>query len=325
MSFAELGLSAEVLRAIAESGYTTPTPIQAMAIPVALSGRDLIGIAQTGTGKTAGFTLPMIEKLAAGRAKARMPRSLVLEPTRELAAQVAESFEKYGKYHKLTMALLIGGVSFGDQDAKIDRGVDVLIATPGRLLDHFERGKLSLDVRDEAHVEHAVGFVDDELLDAVEQELAALEVIEQAAGRGDENVDAAGELRVLFVERHAADHQRDVELLACAVFFEALLYLCGELARGLQDERARHARPGAAILQPGDHRQCEGGGLAGAGLGDAEHVAARQHVRDRLFLDRGRGGVAGRLNRGENFVGQAELGKGHKTSSRDRPEPSRAG
>ena len=166
MSFAELGLSAEVLRAIAESGYTTPTPIQAKAIPVALSGRDLIGIAQTGTGKTAGFTLPMIEKLAAGRAKARMPRSLVLEPTRELAAQVAESFEKYGKYHKLSMALLIGGVSFGDQDAKIDRGVDVLIATPGRLLDHFERGKLLLNgvqklVIDEADRMLDMGFIPD--------------------------------------------------------------------------------------------------------------------------------------------------------------------
>ena len=166
MSFADLGLSAEVLRAIAEAGYTTPTPIQAKAIPVALSGRDLIGIAQTGTGKTAGFTLPMIEKLAAGRAKARMPRSLVLEPTRELAAQVAESFEKYGKYHKLSMALLIGGVSFGDQDAKIDRGVDVLIATPGRLLDHFERGKLLLNgvqklVIDEADRMLDMGFIPD--------------------------------------------------------------------------------------------------------------------------------------------------------------------
>ncbi len=166
MSFADLGLSAELLRAIAEAGYTTPTPIQAKAIPVALSGRDLIGIAQTGTGKTAGFTLPMIEKLAAGRAKARMPRSLVLEPTRELAAQVAESFEKYGKYHKLTMALLIGGVSFGDQDAKIDRGVDVLIATPGRLLDHFERGKLLLNgvqklVIDEADRMLDMGFIPD--------------------------------------------------------------------------------------------------------------------------------------------------------------------
>ncbi|MBI1211576.1 MAG: DEAD/DEAH box helicase [Alphaproteobacteria bacterium] len=166
MSFDELGLSAEVLRAIAEAGYTTPTPIQAKAIPVALSGRDLIGIAQTGTGKTAGFTLPMIEKLAAGRAKARMPRSLVLEPTRELAAQVAESFEKYGRYHKLSMALLIGGVSFGDQDAKIDRGVDVLIATPGRLLDHFERGKLLLNgvqklVIDEADRMLDMGFIPD--------------------------------------------------------------------------------------------------------------------------------------------------------------------
>ena len=150
MSFESLGLSADLLRAIAEAGYTTPTPIQEKAIPVVLAGRDVMGIAQTGTGKTAGFTLPMIQKLASGRAKARMPRSLILEPTRELAAQVAESFEKYGKYHKLSMALLIGGVSYEDQDMKITRGVDVLIATPGRLLDHFERGKLLADRRADA-------------------------------------------------------------------------------------------------------------------------------------------------------------------------------
>jgi len=142
--FHSLGLSTEVLKAVTESGYTIPTPIQAQGIPHVLQRRDVIGIAQTGTGKTASFTLPMIEMLARGRAKARMPRSLILEPTRELAAQVAESFERYGKYNKLSMALLIGGVSFDDQDKKLDRGVDVLIATPGRLLDHFERGKLML-------------------------------------------------------------------------------------------------------------------------------------------------------------------------------------
>jgi superfamily II DNA/RNA helicase len=166
MSFESLGLSADLLRAIAEAGYTTPTPIQEKAIPVVLAGRDVMGIAQTGTGKTAGFTLPMIQKLASGRAKARMPRSLILEPTRELAAQVAESFEKYGKYHKLTMALLIGGVSYEDQDTKITRGVDVLIATPGRLLDHFERGKLLLNavqtlVIDEADRMLDMGFIPD--------------------------------------------------------------------------------------------------------------------------------------------------------------------
>ena len=166
MSFESLGLSADLLRAVAEAGYTTPTPIQEKAIPVVLAGRDVMGIAQTGTGKTAGFTLPMIQKLAAGRAKARMPRSLILEPTRELAAQVAESFEKYGKYHKLSMALLIGGVSFGDQDAKLTRGVDVLIATPGRMLDHFERGKLLLNgievmVVDEADRMLDMGFIPD--------------------------------------------------------------------------------------------------------------------------------------------------------------------
>jgi superfamily II DNA/RNA helicase len=166
MSFESLGLSAELLRAIAESGYTTPTPIQEKAIPVVLGGKDVMGIAQTGTGKTAGFTLPMIQRLANGRAKARMPRSLILEPTRELAAQVAESFEKYGKYHKLNMALLIGGVSYEEQDAKITRGVDVLIATPGRLLDHFERGKLLLNgvqilVVDEADRMLDMGFIPD--------------------------------------------------------------------------------------------------------------------------------------------------------------------
>ncbi|MEY4878854.1 MAG: hypothetical protein RJB62_323, partial [Pseudomonadota bacterium] len=143
-TFADLGLSPDVLRAVTDSGYTIPTPIQAQGIPEVLKGRDIIGIAQTGTGKTASFTLPMIERLSRGRAKARMPRSLILEPTRELAAQVAESFERYGKYHKLSMALLIGGVSFDEQDKKLDRGVDVLIATPGRLLDHIGRGKLMM-------------------------------------------------------------------------------------------------------------------------------------------------------------------------------------
>jgi superfamily II DNA/RNA helicase len=165
-SFENLGLSPEILRAIAESGYTTPTPIQAAAIPVVLQGRDVLGIAQTGTGKTASFTLPMIEILSRGRTKARMPRTLILEPTRELAAQVAESFDKYGKYHKLTKALLIGGMSFGDQDALLSQGVDVLIATPGRLLDHFERGKLLLSgvqvmVVDEADRMLDMGFIPD--------------------------------------------------------------------------------------------------------------------------------------------------------------------
>ena len=164
--FEDLGLSPDLLRAVSESGYTTPTPIQAQGIPEVLKRRDLIGIAQTGTGKTASFTLPMIEMLARGRAKARMPRSLILEPTRELAAQVSESFERYGKNNKLSMALLIGGTSFDDQDRKLDRGVDVLIATPGRLLDHFERGKLMLSqvqilVVDEADRMLDMGFIPD--------------------------------------------------------------------------------------------------------------------------------------------------------------------
>ncbi len=166
MTFEDLGLEPNILKAVHEAGYETPTPIQIAAIPEALKGRDVLGIAQTGTGKTAAFVLPMIQRLARGRAKARMPRTLVLCPTRELAAQVSENFEKYGKYHKLTMALLIGGVSFGDQDAKLTRGVDVLIATPGRMLDHFERGKLLLNgievmVVDEADRMLDMGFIPD--------------------------------------------------------------------------------------------------------------------------------------------------------------------
>jgi superfamily II DNA/RNA helicase len=167
MSFSDLGLGPDVIRAITECGYDKPTPIQEQAIPVVLMGRDVLGCAQTGTGKTAGFTLPMIDILSSGRAKARMPRSLIIEPTRELAAQVAESFDRYGKYHpRLTKALLIGGESFVDQQRLLDRGVDVLIATPGRLLDLFERGKILLsDVKilviDEADRMLDMGFIPD--------------------------------------------------------------------------------------------------------------------------------------------------------------------
>jgi superfamily II DNA/RNA helicase len=165
-TFAELGLSAKVQAAIQAAGYTQPTPIQIQAIPVAVTGRDVLGIAQTGTGKTASFVLPMLARLESGRARARMPRSLILAPTRELAAQVAQSFEKYGVNHKLTLALLIGGVSFDDQLKKLDRGVDVLIATPGRLLDHFGRGKILLTgveilVIDEADRMLDMGFIPD--------------------------------------------------------------------------------------------------------------------------------------------------------------------
>ena len=164
--FSDLNLNPKVLKAIAEAGYENPTPIQGGAIPAALEGRDVLGIAQTGTGKTASFTLPLITMLARGRARARMPRSLVLCPTRELAAQVAENFDTYAKHVKLTKALLIGGVSFKEQDMLIDKGVDVLIATPGRLLDHFERGKLILNdvkvmVVDEADRMLDMGFIPD--------------------------------------------------------------------------------------------------------------------------------------------------------------------
>jgi superfamily II DNA/RNA helicase len=166
MTFSHLGLSDKVLAAVASAGYTTPTPIQDQAIPHVLARRDVLGIAQTGTGKTAAFVLPMLTKLEQGRARARMPRTLILEPTRELAAQVEESFGKYGVNHKLNVALLIGGVSFDDQDTKLVRGVDVLIATPGRLLDHFERGRLLLTgvellVIDEADRMLDMGFIPD--------------------------------------------------------------------------------------------------------------------------------------------------------------------
>jgi superfamily II DNA/RNA helicase len=166
MPFSKLGLSEKVLAAVKAAGYTTPTPIQEQAIPHVLARRDVLGIAQTGTGKTAAFTLPMLTMLEQGRARARMPRTLILEPTRELAAQVEDSFAKYGKNHKLNVALIIGGVSFEDQDVKLMRGVDVLIATPGRLLDHFERGRLLLTgvellVIDEADRMLDMGFIPD--------------------------------------------------------------------------------------------------------------------------------------------------------------------
>lgn len=166
MSFADLGLSDELLKAVADSGYTNPTPIQEKAIPIILMARDLIGLAQTGTGKTASFTLPMIDMLASGRARMRMPRSLVLTPTRELAAQVAENFDKYGKYNRLTKALLVGGESMGEQIKVLEKGVDVLIATPGRLLDLFERGQILLSdlkilVIDEADRMLDMGFIPD--------------------------------------------------------------------------------------------------------------------------------------------------------------------
>ncbi len=166
MSFNTLGLSDKVIAAVAAAGYTEPTPIQAEAIPVVLDNRDVVGIAQTGTGKTASFVLPMMTKLEQGRARARMPRTLILEPTRELAAQVEENFTKYSLNQKLSVALLIGGVSFEEQNKKLDRGVDVLIATPGRLLDHFERGRLLLTaveilVIDEADRMLDMGFIPD--------------------------------------------------------------------------------------------------------------------------------------------------------------------
>ena len=157
MNFSELGLSPKVLEAITAAGYTTPTTIQAEAIPHALQRKDVLGLAQTGSGKTAAFVLPMLTLLEKGRAKARMPRTLILEPTRELAAQVHEAFETLGKQHKLTVALLIGGVAFEPQAAKINRGADVVIATPGRLLDHMERGGLLLTGIEMLVIDEATG------------------------------------------------------------------------------------------------------------------------------------------------------------------------
>ncbi|MBV8505061.1 MAG: DEAD/DEAH box helicase, partial [Alphaproteobacteria bacterium] len=166
MDFSELDLSPEILQAVSDAGYTKPTPIQEQAIPHVKRGRDVLGCAQTGTGKTASFVLPMVDMLTAGRVRVRMPRSLILEPTRELATQVAASFELYGKHHRLAMALLIGGESFVDQERKLDRGVDVLIATPGRLLDLYGRGKILLSdtrilVIDEADRMLDMGFIPD--------------------------------------------------------------------------------------------------------------------------------------------------------------------
>lgn len=166
MTFEQTGLSADLLRAVSEAGYESPTPIQESSIPLILDGRDMIGIAQTGTGKTAAFTLPIIDMLSKGRARARMARALILSPTRELAMQTADNFKRYGRYHRLSHILLIGGVSMEEQFRLIARGTDVLIATPGRLLDHFERGKLLLSgiamlVIDEADRMLDMGFIPD--------------------------------------------------------------------------------------------------------------------------------------------------------------------
>ena len=166
MSFKALGLSEQILKSIDELGYETPSQIQKQAIPQVLMGRDILGCAQTGTGKTASFMLPVVEILSTGKSKSRMPRSLILAPTRELAMQVSEDFEIFNKYLKLQMALLIGGISFSEQDNKLAKGVDVLVATPGRLLDHIERGKVILkDVKilviDEADRMLDMGFIPD--------------------------------------------------------------------------------------------------------------------------------------------------------------------
>ena len=166
MNFEELSLCKEIISSINEKGYKNPTEIQKKAIPHILMGRDILGCAQTGTGKTGSFVMPLAEILSSGKSKSRMPRSLILAPTRELAMQVAEEFNFINKFLKLQMALLIGGVSFTEQDNKLAKGVDVLIATPGRLIDHMERGKVIIkDVKiliiDEADRMLDMGFVDE--------------------------------------------------------------------------------------------------------------------------------------------------------------------
>ncbi|MBC08521.1 DEAD/DEAH box helicase [Thalassospira sp.] len=166
MNFADLGLSEDILKAVSDAGYDTPTPIQAQAIPSVLMARDILGCAQTGTGKTASFTLPMLDILHHGRARMRMPRSIILEPTRELATQVAANFDTYGKYISLSKALIIGGESAAEQSKVLEKGADVIIATPGRLIDTFERGKLLLSdckllVIDEADRMLDMGFIPD--------------------------------------------------------------------------------------------------------------------------------------------------------------------
>src|ERR1044072_2018919 len=174
MSFESLGLRPLVLQAVADKGYTEPTPIQEKAIPIVLMGRDVLGCAPTGTGKTASFLLPIIDILSEGRATSRMPRTLILEPTRELAAQVAENFEIYGKNHKLNMALLIGGVSFPDQERALERGADVLIATPGRLLNHVTRGGFLLNAVKILVIEEADRMADKGFLPDVERTISPL-------------------------------------------------------------------------------------------------------------------------------------------------------
>lgn len=166
MNFSDLGLSPKVVCAVADAGYVDPTPIQVKTIPLVLQRHDVCGIAQTGTGKTASFVLPMLTILEKGRARARMPRTLILEPTRELASQVADNFQKYGKNYNLNIALLIGGIPFETQNKKLERGADVLICTPGRILDHFNRGKLLMNnieilVIDEADRMLDMGFIPD--------------------------------------------------------------------------------------------------------------------------------------------------------------------
>ncbi|PTM90219.1 DEAD/DEAH box helicase [Mycoplana dimorpha] len=229
-TFSDLGLSQKVLSAVTDAGYTTPTPIQAGAIPPALQRRDILGIAQTGTGKTASFVLPMLTLLEKGRARARMPRTLILEPTRELAAQVAENFEKYGKNHKLNIALLIGGVSFDEQDRKLERGADVLIATPGRLLDHCERGKLLMTgvevlVIDEADRMLDMGFIPDieriaKLIPFTRQTLFFSATmppeIQKLADRFLQNperieVSAPASTAITVTQRFVATHSKDYE------------------------------------------------------------------------------------------------------------------
>src|SRR6266516_1204627 len=334
MPFTSLGLAPELLRAVAEEGYEQPTPIQLEAIPLALAGRDLIGSAQTGTGKTAAFMLPILQRLANAGPK-HVLRALILVPTRELAEQVLQSARVYGRHVRgVTAAAVYGGVGMEPQTKALRHGADIIVATPGRLLDHMERGhvdfsRLEVLVLDEAdrmldmgfapdvrrilaalpdqhrlaligkrgedaphvgsepHVEHLVGLVEHQHLEAGEVDVATLHVVEQPAGRRDDDIGAVSQRLGLGLHadaavyrgrRHAAD--------MASVDARALEHLLGELARGHQNQGPQHVF-GTGVRQPLQDRQHEGGGLAGAGLRRADEIPACKRQRDRFQLDGG--------------------------------------
>ena len=347
MSFSELGLEPELTRAVADKGYDAPTPIQRQAIPAVLAGRDLLAGAQTGTGKTAGFVLPLLQKL--GRAAGRAPRVLVLTPTRELAAQVAQSATDYGAHKNLRVRVIFGGVGENPQIEGLRRGCDILVATPGRLLDLANRrladlSKVEHFVLDEADRMLDMGFIHDirrviQMLPAERQNLlfsatytddirtlaarllrnpvhvevtprnSTVERVEQPAGRGDEDVAARAQAVDLRLLTHAAEYDPRAQVLVRAVVGRALRDLGREFAGRRQHQHARRAAPGVAeLLQQGQH---EAGRLAGARLGAGQHVAAREHGGNGLLLDGG-GNFVALVGYGTDQLGlEPENGKRH--------------